>query len=433
MLSSSSSSPTHHSSAYGDIESGASLLLLSQDGWALRGGGKNNGSILYLRASTLDICGKICINIEDAAGARCDEGILTVFYWPHTTAARTTRSRREAVIEHAGGSNCGAASAWSSVLARWARCMPLTPVTPPSSKQLTSGAGSAGYYTGSLAASLPLSLLPTRRMRVFVNPNAGSGGGERAWERASPMFVDASIEVEVIVTRSAGEARANVAATNPTILRSLEGVIVVGGDGSLAEVVDGFMSRRDWGQYTRSLAIGVLPAGSGNGLAVSLCASAGFPYSADNATWAIIKGSSDPIDIASAFCAGEEEGCDSLVSGSAISLPVEASPTCESSNAFFSCESMSAGRESSSGWLVGAAKNTSAMASPVSSPIVSSAGGGGGGVAGIGDADFGGGGGEVTAEVDGGDCTRAGRMPIGRAWGKRRWSFFHLNGLYLLT
>ena len=432
-----------HSIIDHDIESGASLLLLSQDGWALHGGGKNCGNTVSLTESTLYVCGALKIDIEDAAGVSCDDvdGILSIFYWPHTTAAKTIRTRHVAVLEHAGGATFGAASAWVSVLNRWARCIPLTPPAPPSPTQLSSGAGTAGIFTGLLSSSLPMSILPTRRIRVFVNPNAGSGGGERVWARASQMFTDAGIIVDVIITRSVGEARANVAGTNPSVLHSLEGIIVVGGDGSLVEVVDGLLNRRDWKTYSKSLALGVLPAGSGNGLAVSLCVSAGYSFSVDNATWAIIKGASDSIDIASVFCAGEEESV-SHITGSVVSLPAEASPSCESSSAFFSCESMSAGHESTS-WVVGAAK--SAMASPVSSPIASSSGdgdGGGGGVGGAGAIPFpsidfdievsgsasgGNGGGSSTEAVAVSSSARAVHIPIGRNWGVRRWSFLSLE------
>lgn len=414
-----------------DVES-ADSVLLCQSGWRVRG---CVGGTLSLTLHRFNMCGSgVGVDVEDAAGARANaDGSLSFFYWPHTSASRTSRARRVVIFEQSDGFAGGAAATWAPVLSRWALSLPFE-------RHIAIGAGSAGDFRGTLSNILPLAQVRPRRLRVFVNPNAGSGRGERAWARAAPMLADAGIVADVIITRAPGEARDAVASASPFDLLQLEGIIVVGGDGSLSEVVDGMMARRDWAMCALSLALGALPAGSGNGLAVSLCVSAGIPFSADNAAWAVAKGAADPIDIASAFCAVEEEEMRGEIrptsltlthyaSGSlgALSLPASSSP-CPSSG-YFTCESMSAAPTYMSGndsftllsSISGAAKSGSAMASTEGSPIDVAGGSAGGGDVGGGG---GGGGGAGAIPIESAMVLHA---PIGRAWGIRRWSFLSLE------
>jgi diacylglycerol kinase family enzyme len=442
---------SHTSASMEDVESGEPLLL-SQSGWALRDG---SGGSLSLSSSAADFCG-VRVLREDAAGAAVgDDGSLIFYAWPHASSARTARKRCVYTFEHAGSLAGGAAAAWVPVLSRWALSLPLT--GPPAGMRInvpgahspapgaiasssvatadfSCGSGSAGSFAGTLSKLLPLPPSSPRALRVYINPNAGSGGGERSWARVAPMLQDAGLNCQVVVTRRAGEAREAIAAAPANELRVLEGIVVVGGDGTLAEVVDGLMARRDWAVHARSLALGALPSGSGNGLAVSLCASAGLPYSADNAAWAVAKGAADPIDVASAFCL--EDGVSSvrdggglprsLPSGMALTLPAD-SPT--GTPDFYSCDSQSAQTSATAqtpgAWpvaaaLAGAAKNVAS--SPASSPHIDGGGSGGGG---------GGGSGAGAIAVDIGTTesltARALEAPLGRDWGVRRWSFLSLE------
>jgi YegS/Rv2252/BmrU family lipid kinase len=95
---------------------------------------------------------------------------------------------------------------------------------------------------------------------VIVNPVAGSGRGERIWQRLEPK-VRARLG-QLMLQRTAGPgdaesiARANASAGGLTI--------VVGGDGTVHEVVNGVLTDRN----SRRLA--VIPAGSGNDFARNL-------------------------------------------------------------------------------------------------------------------------------------------------------------------
>jgi sphingosine kinase len=71
--------------------------------------------------------------------------------------------------------------------------------------------------------------------------------------------------------------------------------------------VEGLLRRPDRVRVASSLALGIVPSGSGNGLAASLCADAGLPYSLDNAGFILARGGISPLDLASTFVAEEAE------------------------------------------------------------------------------------------------------------------------------
>ena len=96
---------------------------------------------------------------------------------------------------------------------------------------------------------------------LLVNPAAGQGQGERvAAEVAAPHFRGAGIAVEVVFTSAPGHG-IDLLRTLP--LADFDAVVVVGGDGTVHEVVNGMLSRSDG--VTRP--VGLVPAGTGNSLA----------------------------------------------------------------------------------------------------------------------------------------------------------------------
>ena len=46
-----------------------------------------------------------------------------------------------------------------------------------------------------------------------------------------------------------------------------KGIVVVGGDGSFYEVLNGIFARPDWRDVFKQVPLGIIPSGSGNGLA----------------------------------------------------------------------------------------------------------------------------------------------------------------------
>ena len=108
-----------------------------------------------------------------------------------------------------------------------------------------------------------------RNFLVFVNPFSGSKKATTVWANVcSELFRQAFISVELIVTQDAGHATERVADGNE--LSSYDGVVTVGGDGLLFEVLQGVKERSDAKEVFKNLTFGIIAAGSGNGLAKSV-------------------------------------------------------------------------------------------------------------------------------------------------------------------
>ena len=92
----------------------------------------------------------------------------------------------------------------------------------------------------------------------IINPNAGSGRGWKVWRAIAGYMDRHNIEYEAVLTNGIGEARdaareLTKEAGKPCFL------IVVGGDGTMNEVLDG-------ASFHGPLNVGYIPAGTGNDL-----------------------------------------------------------------------------------------------------------------------------------------------------------------------
>jgi len=126
------------------------------------------------------------------------------------------------------------------------------------------------------------------RLRVIINPYGGSGRALSIWNSVKEMFEIAQIETTIIVTTHRNHAL-EIAETIE--LERIDGIICVSGDGMLFEVINGLMKRRDWERAIQT-PLGIIPAGSGNGLAASIGAVEPLV-----AAFYIVKGKSRPLDL----------------------------------------------------------------------------------------------------------------------------------------
>ncbi|KAG8643056.1 sphingoid long-chain bases kinase 1 [Manihot esculenta] len=102
------------------------------------------------------------------------------------------------------------------------------------------------------------------KMLVILNPRSGSGRSSKVFHGiVEPIFKLAGFKLEVVKTSSAGHAR-NLAST-VDISTCPDGIICVGGDGIINEVLNGLLSR-DNQKEGISIPIGIIPAGSDNSL-----------------------------------------------------------------------------------------------------------------------------------------------------------------------
>ena len=96
-----------------------------------------------------------------------------------------------------------------------------------------------------------------KKYYIAINPFGGSKDGLEILNRVLPIFKEAGAVVEVKETRYAGHAR-NMAHT--LNFKGYDGFCVVGGDGTMHEVINGMLSRTDG----KKIPIGLITAGTGN-------------------------------------------------------------------------------------------------------------------------------------------------------------------------
>lgn len=129
------------------------------------------------------------------------------------------------------------------------------------------------------------------------------------------MLESAGIKLDILVTSRRLEAMERCAA----LVRELagddldtashpDGIVVLGGDGTLSEVVRGLYAgcaeledpgaRRKAASVVRSIALAQVPAGSGNALANSIASACNDTASAVNAAYYVAKGATAKLDVA---------------------------------------------------------------------------------------------------------------------------------------
>lgn len=96
----------------------------------------------------------------------------------------------------------------------------------------------------------------------IINPHSKSGNGYRVWKRVEKLLAMESIEYRAYLTEHSGHA-AEYAEQLTRGCKEPRIIVIVGGDGTVNEVLDGLC-------FCGTVTLGYIPAGSGNDLAKSL-------------------------------------------------------------------------------------------------------------------------------------------------------------------
>jgi YegS/Rv2252/BmrU family lipid kinase len=105
--------------------------------------------------------------------------------------------------------------------------------------------------------------MATDRILLIVNPRSGSRRGTRILDQVLPVLSQHGRRVEVRQTERSGHA-AEMVRTNS--LEDVAGICLIGGDGTLHEVLNGLMARDD----SLRPPLGIIPSGTGNTVAEHL-------------------------------------------------------------------------------------------------------------------------------------------------------------------
>ncbi|KAJ7968468.1 sphingosine kinase 1 [Quillaja saponaria] len=130
---------------------------------------------------------------------------------------------------------------------------------------------------------------------IFLNPYGGKKAAAKIFlDHVKPLLEDAEIQITVQETKHQLHAKEVAYALD---LSKYDGIVCVSGDGILVEVVNGLLGREDWNTAIK-MPLGIVPAGTGNGMAKSLLDSIGDPCRASNAVVSIIRGHKRSLDVA---------------------------------------------------------------------------------------------------------------------------------------
>ena len=135
----------------------------------------------------------------------------------------------------------------------------------------------------------------TRRLQILLNPISGKKRARKIFAQVRPLLERSHLNFTVTETFSAEETRNFL---QKIALEEIDSLVIVGGDGTIHEAIDCLMSRDDW-QSAIQTTIGVIPAGTGNGLCKSLLELSGEPYDPISAAFLIAKGKKQPCDLVS--------------------------------------------------------------------------------------------------------------------------------------
>lgn len=148
--------------------------------------------------------------------------------------------------------------------------------------------------------------MAAKHFAVVVNPRGGTRRGLAVLEAVKPVFRAAGAELDVRVTTGPGHA-ARIAETID--LTGCDGFCLIGGDGTIHEVVGGLMRRDE----PVSTPLGVIPAGTGNSVLEHLQCSDPL-----EAARRITAGSTQPLDVVRVRTGSDLAYCVNIVGWGAL-------------------------------------------------------------------------------------------------------------------
>lgn len=133
-----------------------------------------------------------------------------------------------------------------------------------------------------------------RRLQIIINPTSGKKKASQIFEQVRSLFEQSNLEYSVTETHSAADTKNLV---HNLSLSDIDGLVIVGGDGTIHDAIAGLMSRPDY-ETAIKLPLGIIPGGTGNGLCKTLLEQSQESYAPINAAFLIVKGKQQSFDLA---------------------------------------------------------------------------------------------------------------------------------------
>lgn len=132
-----------------------------------------------------------------------------------------------------------------------------------------------------------------RHLQVIINPVSGKKQGTKVFEQVRSLLDKSYLTYSVRETYSSTDIKDFVRELN---LAETDGLVIVGGDGTIHDAIAGLMSRPDW-ETAIKLPLSIIPGGTGNGLSKSLLTASGETYNPLNSAFLIAKGKQQSLDL----------------------------------------------------------------------------------------------------------------------------------------
>jgi diacylglycerol kinase (ATP) len=125
--------------------------------------------------------------------------------------------------------------------------------------------------------------------RVVLNPYSNRWNSQRRWAEADAALKAAGLDFDVVISKRKGQI---VELTEQAVQENCSPIIVVGGDGSLGDAVNGLVRAADSGKKALP-PLGIMPTGSANDVAFAL----GLPTDLSGAAKVIASGKTRAMDL----------------------------------------------------------------------------------------------------------------------------------------
>jgi hypothetical protein len=168
--------------------------------------------------------------------------------------------------------------------------------------------GSSAQIAKQWSDTITRTLYPTgtKNYLIFVNPVGGPGTAVTLFRTiVEPMLIQSGHKYHLVITQRADHAKDMVAEADN--LDEYTALVAIGGDGLLYEIVQGMASRSDYIALFRSLPLGIINGGSGNGLAKSVMHESFEMYGVLPATFVLLKGEPRELDMSRVYTPGVEK------------------------------------------------------------------------------------------------------------------------------
>lgn len=148
--------------------------------------------------------------------------------------------------------------------------------------------------------------MPSQHFLVIVNPASGHRRGREVLEQAKSLFHAAGAELDV---RMCERPRHALEIASAVDLTPYDGCSIIGGDGTVHEVVNGLLSRGE----KIELPLGLIPAGSGNTLHLHQGG-----HDVPESVRRILAGQTTALDVARVTTGGDVIYCINIVGWAAV-------------------------------------------------------------------------------------------------------------------